>query len=77
MIEPRISWDQEADAIYVRFSDEDVVSTISISSTVFIDIDQAGDPVGMEVLRVDSGIFATLKNLPDSATLRDLIRSAA
>lgn len=77
MTEPRITWDQEADAIYVQFSDEDVASTIGISSTVFIDVDQAGDPVGMEVLRIDASIFATLRNLPDSATLRDLIRSAA
>lgn len=77
MTETRITWDQEADAIYVRFSDADVASTIAISTTVYIDVDEAGNPVGMEVLRVDSSIFATLKNLPDPATLRDLIRTAA
>lgn len=73
----RISWDQDADAIYVRFSDADVVSTIALSSTVYVDIDQDGEPVGMEILRVDASIFAALKDLPDSATLRDLIRHAA
>lgn len=73
----QITWDQEADAIYVRFSDEEVVSTIALSSTVYIDVDNAGNPIGMEILRVDSSIFATLKDLPDSATLKDLIQHAA
>ena len=77
MTDTRITWDQDADAIYVKFSDADVASTIALSNTVYIDVDQAGDPVDMEFLRVDSGIFATLKDLPDTATLRDLIRSVA
>ena len=77
MTEPRITWDQDANAIYVQFSEEPAVSTIAFSSTVYFDLDEAGDPVGMEILRVDSSIFAKLKGLPDSATLRDLIPSAA
>lgn len=47
------------------------------SDTVYIDLDDADNPIGMEVLRVDSSIFATLKALPDTATLRDLIRLPA
>lgn len=53
------------------------LSTIALSSTVYIDVDNAGNPIGMEILRVDSSIFATLKDLPDSATLKDLIQHAA
>lgn len=77
MTEPRLTWDMDADAIYVQFSEEEVASTIALSDTVYIDVDHAGNPVGMEVLRIDSSIFATLKDLPDTATLRDLIRHAA
>lgn len=77
MTDTRITWDQDADAIYVRLSDAEVASTIALSTTVYIDVDDNGNPVGMEVLRVDSGIFAALKNLPETATLRDLLRSAA
>ncbi len=73
----RITWDQDANAIYVRLSDAEVATTVTLSTTVYIDVDQDGNPVGMEVLRVDSSIFAALKNLPETATLRDLIRSAA
>lgn len=77
MTDTRITWDQDADAIYVRLSDAEVASTIALSTTVYIDVDDHGNPVGMEVLRVDSSIFAALKNLPETATLRDLVRSAA
>jgi uncharacterized protein YuzE len=77
MTDTRITCDQDADAIYIRFSDTDVASTIALSNTVYIDVDQDGNPIGMEVLRVDSSIFAALKDVPDTATLRDLIRNAA
>lgn len=77
MTDTRITWDQDADAIYVRFSDADVEDTIALSNTVYIDVDRAGNAVGMEVLRVDSSIFASLENAPDTATLRDLIRNVA
>lgn len=77
MTDTRTTWDQDADAIYIRFSDADVASTLALSNTVYIDVDQAGNPVGMEVLGVDSAIFATLKDLPGTATLRELIGTAA
>lgn len=77
MTDARITWDQDADAIYIRFSDTGVASTIALSGTVFIDVDAAGDPVGLEVLRVDSNILAALGDLSDIATLRDLIHRAA
>lgn len=73
----QITWDQEANVMYIRFSEDEIVSTIALSSTVYIDIDSAGNPIGMEILRVDSNILATLKNLPDSATLKDLVQHAA
>lgn len=76
MTDTRITWDQEADALYVRFSDEEVATTISLSNTVYIDVDLDGNPVGMEILRVDSSILATLNDLPDTATLQDLIRNS-
>lgn len=77
MTDTRITWDKEADAIYVRLSNTEVASTIALSNTVYIDVDTAGNPVGVEVLRVDSSILAALRDLPDIATLRDLIHRAA
>ena len=77
MTDTRITWDHDADAIYIRLSDTEVASTITLSSTVYIDVDAAGNPVGLEVLRVDSNILAALGDLSDIATLRDLIHRAA
>lgn len=77
MTDTRITWDQDADAIYVRILDANVAATLTISDTVYIDVDHAGNPIGMEILRVDSDIFAALKNLSDTPTLKDLIHSAA
>lgn len=77
MTETRIIWDQEANAIYVRFSDDEVASTIALSHTVYIDVDVIGNPIGMEVLRVDSDVLNALKELPHKATLRDLIQRVA
>lgn len=77
MTDTRVSWDQEADAIYIQLSDAEVASTVSLSSTVYIDLDANGDPVGLEVLRVDESILAALRNLPHTATLRDLLGIAA
>lgn len=77
MNDMRITWDHDADAIYVRLSDAAVDSTIALSNTVYLDVDLEGYPVGMEILNVDSNVLAALKNLPETATLRDLIQTAA
>lgn len=73
----KITWDQDAEAVYIQFSNEEVAATITLSTTVYVDVDHAGNPVGMEVLRVDSALLATFQNLPESATLKDLLHSAA
>lgn len=70
----KFTYDQDANAIYVRFSGTEVDSTIALSNTVYIDIDSQGS---MEVLNVDSNLLAALKDLPANATLRDLIQTDA
>ena len=77
MTSAQISWDREADAIYVRFTDEPVESTIALSTSVYIDVDANGNPVGLEVLKADANLISALQGLSNSATLRDLIAAAA
>lgn len=77
MTDTKITWDQDADAIYIQFSVADVASTITLSSTAYINVDSFGNPVGVEILGVDASVFAALDGLSDSATLLDLIRNAA
>lgn len=71
MTDTRTTWDQGTNVRYVRFCVAEVTSTISLSSTVYIDADSAGNFDGMEVPGVDSHIFSMRKEFPDTATLRD------
>lgn len=50
--ETTLTYDPEAKALYMRFSDEQIEETLEFSSSVYLDVDQAGRPVGLEVLNV-------------------------
>lgn len=47
---PRISYDREADAAYVRFSDGKIVESEEVRPGVVLDFDADGKIVAMEVL---------------------------
>ena len=50
----KTSYDPEADVFYARFAAEEVkiIETEEVAPGVFIDLDDAGDMVGIEVLSV-------------------------
>lgn len=77
MTSPTLTYDPEANAIYLRFSDEEIAETVELSDTVYVDIDADGNPVGFEVLDANSAWLASMPALPDSAALKDLIRHRA
>ena len=66
---PTLEYDEEANALYLRFSSGDIDETIVLSDSVYVDVDANGDPVGIEILH------ATPKELP-SATSRVRISGA-
>lgn len=45
-----VSYDKESGAIYVRLLKEKVAKTISVGSDRFIDVDESGKAVGIEIL---------------------------
>jgi len=47
-----ISYDPQADALYIRLRDATVDDTIEAGQYVFVDIDSDGVPVGVELLFV-------------------------
>ena len=51
------TFDQEADAIYITFSDKPVVSTKALDDLRVIDYDADGSPVGIELLCVSGGVI--------------------
>ena len=46
----QIDYDPEADAIYIRLRDGDIDHTVEASKYVFVDVDGAGVPLGLEIL---------------------------
>ena len=51
------TYDQEADAIYITFSDKRVASTRALDDMRVIDYAADGSPVGVELLCVSEGVI--------------------
>jgi len=49
-MEARISYDKVADALYIKFKDENVVDSDEIAPGVIVDFNSKGEIVGIEVL---------------------------
>jgi uncharacterized protein YuzE len=45
-----VSFDREADAVYIQFSDAKVDHTTGINARAFLDIDKNGEIIGIELL---------------------------
>ncbi len=46
----KITYDKEAEAAYIYFSEEKSFKTVRLNDQVLIDVDKAGKPVGVEIL---------------------------
>ncbi len=76
MKSPTLRYDREANALYIQFSAEDVVNTVELSETVYVDMDIHDEPVGFEILNADPLMLNSIPPLPDTAALRDLIHNS-
>jgi uncharacterized protein YuzE len=47
-----ISYDQQADAIYIRFQEDKIHDTLKIQDGIVIDINKEGSLLGIEILDV-------------------------
>jgi uncharacterized protein YuzE len=60
----RVRFDQQADALYVRFDESPVIESEEIRPGVVLDLDERGEIVGIEILRVLQRLpHAQLKHL--------------
>jgi uncharacterized protein YuzE len=66
-----LTYDQEADAVYVYFAEREVAATEEISDSVAVDFDSTGQPVGVEFLNVSLGI--DLGQIPHRAEVAKLL----
>lgn len=77
MTSPTLTYDREANALYIRFSSNIIAETVAVSDSVYIDVDAAGDPVGFEILHAASADLEDIPALPETAMLRDLLKPHA
>jgi len=52
----KITYDKEADAIYIEFSSEEFASNKKIDNNTIIDLDKNGKIIGIELLNVSKRI---------------------
>jgi uncharacterized protein YuzE len=66
-----LRYDQEADAIYVRLTDEDYAYGEELDPERRIDYSADGKPIGVELLCVSTGV--DLRNLPEREAISELL----
>lgn len=52
----KIQYDKKADAMYIYLRERKVAKTIKINNRVFVDVDQKGNVIGIEMLDVSHQI---------------------
>jgi uncharacterized protein YuzE len=73
MKSPQITYDPEANALYLQFSENEIAETVELSEAVYVDVDADGLLVGIEVLDATAEVLSGLPTLPDVAELMDLL----
>jgi uncharacterized protein YuzE len=71
VFQPHVSYDQQADAIYVYLTDAEVARTRMLDDFRNVDLDADGGVVGVEFLGVSGGI--DLRNIPFRRTVEQLL----
>jgi uncharacterized protein YuzE len=77
MKSPTLQYDPDAEAVYIRMSPGEVVETVEVTESLYIDVDSSGDPVGIEILGVDASALANLPGAQDETELRKLLKGKA
>jgi uncharacterized protein YuzE len=70
---PKVRYDQEAQAIYVRLSDKAYAYGEDIDHERRVDYADDGTPVGVEFLCVDEGV--DLSDIPQADAIADALRA--
>jgi uncharacterized protein YuzE len=74
---PTFQYDPDAEAAYIRMSQGEVAETIEITESLYIDVDENGEPIGIEILGVDVSALANLPGAQDETELRQLLKGTA
>lgn len=69
----QIDYDPQADALYIQFRQAEVDDTLEAGKYVFVDVDEMGVPVGLEILFAER----TLKTEDVTSVTVNIRRSAS
>ena len=65
----RVHFDEEADAVYLRLDDSEIVGSEEVQPGIVLDFNQEDQVVGIEILRVKNRVpLANLKQIPAPST---------
>ncbi len=72
----QIDYDAEADALYIRLRAGEVIDTRQADKYIFVDVDEEGVPLGIEILFAgrliaQNGLTSVTVNLSQSPTSAD------
>ncbi len=56
----KVRYDPEADILYIGFKDSKVENVIDVDEDAYLELDESGEPVGLEIHRVSDLIFPEL-----------------
>jgi uncharacterized protein YuzE len=77
MTSPTVTCDPDVNALYIQLIDAEVLETVELAKSVYLDIDVDGRAIGFEILNADASLLASIPALPDKAALRDLLKPHA
>ena len=52
----KVSFDRDADALYIRFSDDEIAETAEVRPGLMLDYDAKGRIVGLEILNASESL---------------------
>jgi uncharacterized protein YuzE len=71
---PTLQYDPDAEAVYIRMSSGEVAETVEVTESLYVDVDQNGNPIGIEILGVDASALNNLPGAQNETELRQLLK---
>jgi uncharacterized protein YuzE len=65
-------YNDEVDAGYIKFTDNEIVKTESISKNIYVDLDKNNKPVGIEVLGMKNNVSQNVVGRQIEKSLSDI-----
>lgn len=72
-----LTYDPDVQALYLRFSTAEIEEPVELAKGVYLDVDAAGQAVGLEILNANERLLSSLPLTPETIELSRLFRDRA